>query len=214
MKHTGLYVGLMIAAILVVDQLTKFWVKLSFVYGDGFDLFGLSWARIQFVENEGMAFGWLLGGAIGKLLLTSFRLIAVPVGIYFISYLIRNNYHKGLIFSVGLIVAGALGNLIDSIFYGVIFSHSYGQVATLFPPGGGYGTLLHGRVVDMFYFPMVETVWPKWVPLVGGTELSFFQYIFNVADAAISIGVVSILLFQGKFLKEESKNKAVVVQNE
>lgn len=191
----------MIIAILVVDQVSKFWIKLNFVYGDGFDMFGLSWAKIQFVENEGMAFGWLMGGSLGKLLLTSFRLVAAPIGIYYIYYLIKRNYHPGLIFSVGLIVAGAIGNLIDSVFYGVIFNHSYGQVATLFPQEGGYGTLLHGRVVDMFYFPMVETTWPRWIPFVGGSELSFFQYIFNIADSAISIGVASILIFQGKFLK-------------
>ncbi len=196
----------MIIGILVVDQVIKFWIKLTYVYGDGFDIFGLPWAKIQFVENEGMAFGWLIGGEMGKLLLTSFRLIAVPVGIYYISYLIKRKYHPGLVFSVGLIVAGALGNLIDSIFYGVIFSSSHGQVAMLFPPEGGYGTLLHGRVVDMFYFPMIETTWPKWIPGIGGTELSFFQYIFNVADSAISIGVVSILIFQNRFLKSPPKS--------
>lgn len=195
----------MISGIIIVDQIIKFWIKLSFEYNDGFDILGLSWAKIQFVENEGMAFGWLIGGEMGKLLLTSFRLIAVPVGIYYISYLIKKKYHPGFVFSVGLIVAGALGNLIDSVFYGVIFSSSHGQVATLFPPEGGYETLLHGRVVDMFYFPMIETTWPKWVPMIGGTELSFFQYIFNVADSAISIGVVSILIFQNRFLNSTSK---------
>lgn len=194
----------MIIAILVIDQALIFWIKLNFVYGDGFDIFGLPWAKIQFVENEGMAFGWLWGGEFGKLFLTCFRMIAVPFGMYYIAYLIKKNYHPGFIFSVGLVVAGALGNLIDSIFYGVIFSDSYQRVATLFPQEGGYGTLLHGRVVDMFYFPLVETTWPKWVPILGGQELSFFQYIFNVADSAISIGVVLIILFQKKFLTPRS----------
>lgn len=201
MKKQGIYIGLLIFLIVLVDQILKFWIKLNFVYGDGFDMLGFSWAKIQFVENEGMAFGWLVGGKMGKLLLTSFRMLAVPMGIYYIYYLIKRKYHPGLVFAVGLIVAGALGNLIDSIFYGVIFSHSFGQVATLFPTEGGYGELLHGRVVDMFYFPLVQTTWPRWIPIVGGSELSFFQYIFNIADSAISIGVMSILLFNKKFLQ-------------
>jgi signal peptidase II len=207
-KKQGIYVGLMIFLIILVDQILKFWIKLHFVYGDGFDLLGFSWAKIQFVENEGMAFGWLLGGKMGKLLLTSFRMLAVPAGVYYIYYLIKRNYHPGLIFAVGLIVAGALGNLIDSIFYGVIFSHSYGQIATLFPPDGGYGELLHGRVVDMFYFPLVQTTWPQWIPIIGGSELSFFQYIFNVADSAISIGVFCILIFNKKFLQAPISSKS------
>ncbi len=201
MKKQGIYIGLLIFLIVLVDQILKFWIKLNFVYGDGFDMLGFSWAKIQFVENEGMAFGWLVGGKMGKLLLTSFRMLAVPMGIYYIYYLIKRKYHPGLVFAVGLIVAGALGNLIDSIFYGVIFSHSFGQVATLFPTEGGYGELLHGRVVDMFYFPLVQTTWPRWISIVGGSELSFFQYIFNIADSAISIGVMSILLFNKKFLQ-------------
>jgi signal peptidase II len=208
-KKQGIYVGLMIFLIILVDQILKFWIKLHFVYGDGFDLLGFSWAKIQFVENEGMAFGWLLGGKMGKLLLTSFRMLAVPAGVYYIYYLIKRNYHPGLIFAVGLIVAGALGNLIDSIFYGVIFSHSYGQIATLFPPDGGYSDLLHGRVVDMFYFPLVQTTWPRWIPIIGGSELSFFQYIFNVADSAISIGVFCILIFNKKFLQTPISSKSV-----
>lgn len=190
----------MIIVVLIVDQVLKFWIKLNFVYGDGFDMFGLPWAKIQFVENEGMAFGWLIGGELGKIILTSFRMIAVPFGVYYIYHLIKKNYHPGFIFCVGLVVAGALGNLIDSLFYGIIFSDSYRQVATLFPAEGGYSSLMHGRVVDMFYFPLVETTWPKWIPLIGGSDLSFFQYIFNVADSAISIGVVCIILFQNKFL--------------
>lgn len=193
--------ALLVLVILLLDQGLKFWIKLHFVYGDGFDMFGLPWAKIQFVENEGMAFGWLVGGETGKLLLTSFRLLAVPVGVYYLHYLIKRNYHTGFIFCIGLIFAGAIGNLIDSIFYGEIFSHSYGQIATLFPAEGGYGKWMHGKVVDMFYFPFFEIVFPPQIPIIGGAEFAFFQYIFNVADSAIFIGVVTILLFQKKFFR-------------
>jgi signal peptidase II len=198
----GVKVSLLIFAVLLVDQRLKFWVKLNMIHGESFDLLGLSWAKIYFVENEGMAFGWEFGGDYGKLLLTSIRMLAVPGGFYFIHQLIKKGYHQGLVLCAGLIVAGAMGNLIDSIFYGEIFSHSYGQLATLFPEGGGYETFLHGRVVDMFYFPLLDTTWPEWFPYFGGKPLRFFQAIFNVADSSISIGVAIILLFQSKLLKE------------
>ena len=198
----GFKVALLIFTVLLVDQSLKFWVKLNMIHGESFDLLGLSWAKIYFVENEGMAFGWEFGGEYGKLLLTTIRMLAVPGGFYFIHQLIQKGYHQGLILCAGLIVAGAMGNLIDSIFYGKIFSHSYGQLATLFPESGGYETFLHGRVVDMFYFPLLDTTWPEWVPYIGGKPLRFFQAIFNVADSAISVGVAIILLFQNKLLKE------------
>ena len=193
--------------VLAADQALKFWIKLNFSYGEGFEILGLPWAQILFVENEGMAFGWTFGGSYGKLFLTLFRMFAAPAGIYLIYHLIKNKYHNGLVYCVGLIVVGAIGNLIDSIFYGAIFSHSYGQIATLFPEGGGYTSLLHGRVVDMFYFPLLDTFWPEWVPYFGGKPLKFFEPIFNIADSAISIGVFTILIFQGIFLKEEPKNQ-------
>ncbi|MCO5247924.1 MAG: lipoprotein signal peptidase [Chitinophagales bacterium] len=199
MKNITWKLTFLVILILILDQSLKFWVKLNFTYGGGFDILGLSWAKIQFVENEGMAFGWLLGGETGKLLLTSFRLMAIPVGIYYLHYLIKRKYHTGFIFCIALIFAGALGNLIDSVFYGEIFSHSYGQIATLFPPEGGYGKWMHGKVVDMFYFPFFEITFPQNLPLIGGESFSFFQYIFNVADSSISIGVVTILIFQKKF---------------
>jgi signal peptidase II len=189
--------------ILIGDQVLKFWIKLNMTYGESFELLGLSWAQILFVENEGMAFGMSFGGSYGKLFLTLFRMFAVPGGFYLIWYLAKNKYHNGLIYCVALIVAGALGNLIDSIFYGVIFSHSYNQVASLFPPDGGYAPLLYGRVVDMFYFPLIDSSWPEWIPYLGGKDLKFFEPIFNIADSAISIGVITILIFQGKFLKED-----------
>lgn len=205
----GTKVSFLIAFILVVDQVVKFAVKLNMEHGDSF---GLSWAKIYFVENEGMAFGWEFGGDFGKLILTLIRLAAVPFGIYFIRKLIREGYHNGLVLCAGMIVAGAAGNLIDSVFYGEIFSDSYGRVATLFPPDGGYGTWLHGRVVDMFFFPMIDSTWPEWMPVVGGTPFRFFNAIFNVADSAISIGVFIILIFQKTLLKEPSRHEPSIAE--
>jgi signal peptidase II len=185
--------------VLIIDQVSKFYIKLNFEIGDEVRLIG-DWARLHFVENEGMAYGITLGdGSIHKLILTVFRLFAVGFIIYYLRKLVLEKSSKGLIFSISLILAGALGNIIDSVFYGVIFNESYGQVAQLFPEGGGYSTWLHGRVVDMFYFPMVDTILPDWIPIFGGQPFSFFKYIFNVADSSISIGVTVILIFQKRF---------------
>jgi signal peptidase II len=148
---------------------------------------------------------------IGKLFLTIFRLVASFAILYYIYLLIRNNFKLSYIILVSMIFAGAAGNIIDSVFYGVIFSEStYTQIAVLFPPGGGYSSLLHGEVVDMFYFPLFNFVWPSWVPWVGGSEFEFFRYIFNVADASISVGIITLLLFFRKplslsFEKQESE---------
>jgi signal peptidase II len=191
---------LIILAIILADQGLKFWVKLNMEYHEQIPIFG-SWFRLYFIENEGMAWGWKFGGETGKLLLTLFRLIAVIFGVFYIKSLLKKKEHPGFIICVALIFSGALGNLIDSMFYGMIFSASeYGYpVATLFPEGGGYAGFMHGRVVDMLYAPIIEDkVLPNWIPVWGGNEFTFFSPIFNIADASISIGVMAILIFQGK----------------
>jgi signal peptidase II len=159
---------------------------------------------IHFTENNGMAFGLELGGEAGKLALSLFRIIAIIAIGYGIVYMIKKEYHKGLILCASLIFAGALGNMIDSAFYGVIFSESsWYDKAQLFPPEGGYSSLLHGKVVDMFYFPLISGHFPSWFPIWGGEDFIFFRPVFNLADAAISIGVIIILIFQKKYFKED-----------
>lgn len=188
---------------LVIDQISKFWVKLSMQSGDEIKYIG-EWARIHFVENEGMAFGMSFGAGLGKFLLTFFRIIAVGIITYYLSQQVKNkNSSKGFVFAIALILAGAVGNIIDSVFYGQIFSHSEGQVAMLFPNGNGYAGWFHGRVVDMFYFPLIRGTFPGWMPVWGGEPFEFFRFIFNVSDACITVGVFIILIFQKKFFKEE-----------
>ena len=178
-------------------------------YGDEIKILGLNWALIHFVENNGMAFGISLGGNYGKLLLSIFRIIAVGFLIYYIRLLIRSKASMGLLMAFGLILAGAIGNIIDSAFYGMIFSESpyHGGLAQLFPPEGGYSTFLHGKVVDMFYFPVKRGYFPEWFPFWGGEYFEFFKPVFNVADSSITTGVLYILLFQRSFFssKEEAE---------
>ncbi len=164
-----------------------------------------SWFYISFTENPGMAFGIEL---VDKLLLTIFRIIAVIFIGYYIYTLINRNYRFGFLVAVSLIFTGALGNIIDCVFYGVIFDTSYGQLATLFPAGGGYGEWMHGKVVDMFYFPLIKTVLPEWLPLWGGEEFIFFRPIFNLADSFITVGMfLLILFFRHDFSESLSKKK-------
>jgi signal peptidase II len=205
--------------VLLIDQVIKIWVKTHMSLGQEIKMFGLDRALIHFVENEGMAFGWKLeigeqqNYDYGKLLLSLFRIGAVGFLIYYIRSLIQSKVNNGLIACFSLILAGALGNIIDSAFYGLIFSESSyhtENIALLFPPEGGYGTFLHGKVVDMFYFPMFEGVFPAWVPLWGGEPYQFFRPVFNFADAAISVGVVSLILFQRAFFNEDEKVQPVV----
>jgi len=195
-KRSYLAVGIVIF-VLLIDQVLKFWIKTTYPLGGGFDILGLDWAKIHFVENEGMAFGMELGGNYGKLILSIFRIVAVLFIGYYLYTLIKTKTSWGLIASIALVLAGAMGNIIDSVFYGVIFSESsFAQIAQYMPADGGYTTILHGHVVDMFYFPMAQGSYPDWMPLIGGKFYLFFRPVFNVADAAISVGIISILIFQ------------------
>ncbi|RYY90470.1 MAG: lipoprotein signal peptidase [Chitinophagaceae bacterium] len=194
---------LIILAVIIADQALKVWIKTHYMLHQSTHLFGADWAQLYFVENEGMAWGMAFGGAWGKMLLTLFRLGAVIFGTWYIKRIVREKYTRGFIICAALIYAGALGNLLDSMFYGMIFNESTGQVAQFLPKGGGYAGFLHGKVVDMFYFPMFRGNWPTWVPFVGGSDFLFFSAIFNIADAAISVGVISLILFQKRFLQRE-----------
>ena len=195
--------------VLLADQLLKFYVKTHFYLGEEREVInGASWFRLHFIENEGMAYGWKLGGEWGKLILTMFRLFAVVFGTYYLSLIIKKKFHPGFIICATLIYAGAIGNLIDSLFYGLGFEYSdpYTQnIAKTFMSSGfkgGYAGFLHGRVVDMLYFPIItDAHFPSWFPVWGGESFEFFRPVFNIADASISIGVFLILLQQKKFFE-------------
>ena len=196
------------------DQTSKIWVKTNMALYDSIEI--AKWFKIYFVENNGMAFGI---EAIGKIFLSVFRIIAVAfIGIY-LTKIIRSNYKTGFIVCISMVLAGAFGNIIDSVFYGEIFSASFpGHVAEFVPIGEGYSSWLHGKVVDMLYFPIIETTLPNWVPIWGGTEILFFRFIFNLADASISVGVALLLLFYRKTLShslqtEKEKEKATIKMN-
>lgn len=199
----GSKITLMVLLILVIDQVVKIWIKTHMALGESYSVIG-SWFQIYFIENNGMAFGMQFGGIVGKLILTLFRLLLIGAIIVYIKKLIRKGAPIGVLYGVALILVGAIGNVVDSLFYGLIFSEStINSVATLFPEGGGYAPFLQGKVVDMLYFPLIETTLPNWVPFKGGDEFIFFRPIFNIADSCITIGVFYLLLFHRRFFSKE-----------
>lgn len=214
-------VVLLILLVLVIDQVSKIYIKTNFAYGDTYDL--ASWAKIHFVENPGMAFGIEFGGEYGKLALSLFRIVMVGFLGFYLSRLIKDGVSFGLAACFGLIFAGALGNIIDSAFYGMIFTESSyhaKNAAQLVPWGEGYGKFLHGRVVDMLHFPLFEGYFPDGMPIWGGERYQFFRPVFNIADTAITVGVIALILFHrdffsGEFGEEKAKtNEPLPTTNE
>lgn len=209
----------LVVLIIIADQALKFYIKTHFVNGDDVRMMG-GWFRLHFIENEGMAYGLKLSESVmGKLVLSTFRLVAVVFGFFLLKKLVDKGYTRGAIICGALILAGALGNLLDSMFYGLIFTdspyscfsgnfdnlksmmqnHNPSIVAHLTAPGKGYGKFLQGKVVDMLYFPVIDTRFPGWFPFLGGRPFVFFEPVFNIADAAISVGVLTLVFFQKRF---------------
>lgn len=198
-------VGLIIV-ILLIDQISKFYIKTHFVLGERIVV--TDWFQILFVENEGMAWGAKIPGEFGKLFLTLFRIIAVGLIGYWLVDLVKKQSSRLSIVAVSLIFAGAMGNIIDSVFYGLLFSESYTEIAQFLPDGGGYGTLFHGKVVDMLSFPLYEGYLPEWIPFWGGDYFTFFDPVFNIADTSISTGVGLLLVFNKRAFPKESKTES------
>jgi signal peptidase II len=224
---------LIVFLVILADQVLKIYIKTHFANGDDVRLLG-SWCRLHFIENEGMAYGMKLSESpIGKIVLSSFRLLAVIFGFYLLKKIIIKGYSRGMIICGALILAGALGNLLDSMFYGLIFSdspyscfsgnydnlhnmiqtHNQTAVAHLTSFGHGYGKFLTGKVVDMLYFPIVETTMPHWVPFIGSKSFIFFEPVFNIADAAISVGVITLLIFQKRLLNKQAEDNTVAAES-
>jgi signal peptidase II len=210
-----LHVVILILAIVLVDQWLKIHIKTHFQLNTAKPILG-DWFQLYFVENPGMAYGWKFGGNWGKLALTVFRMLAVVFGVYYINKIIKEKYNSGFIICASLIFAGAVGNLIDSCFYGMIFDKGMVFIPQMNDYAGypglaqfsekGYGTFLHGNVVDMLYFPVIKGHFPSWVPLWGGEYFEFFQPIFNIADAAISTGVITLLVFQKRLIPQKQES--------
>lgn len=204
--------GFLIALILIIDQVSKIYIKTNFTLGE--EVFVFEWFRILFVENEGMAWGMKLPGSYGKLLLTLFRLVAI-VGIgYWLYDSIKKQLPKVVLLALCLVFAGALGNIVDSVFYGLIFDGSLGKVASIFPEGGGYASLFHGKVVDMLYFPIWSGYLPDWIPFKGGDYFVFFEPVFNIADTSISIGIGLLLLFNKSAFPKPTSTSEKIEENQ
>ena len=201
----GVLAALIVVGVLVVDQLIKIWVKTNMTLHEQIEI--LSWFKIVFIENNGMAYGMEIGS---KLVLSLFRVVAISVLGYYIIGQVKRQARWGYLVCLSMIFAGAVGNLIDSMFYGLVFNASSEFYTSYFVPfGTGYASFLMGKVVDMFYFPLIVTTWPDWVPVVGGNPYVFFSPVFNFADASISVGVVLLLLFYRKEISEISFKKKV-----
>ncbi len=202
MSKKNIAIGTIVLAILI-DQISKIYVKTHFRLHESYEIF--DWFQIQFVENNGMAMGIEFGGSFGKLMLTLFRILVVPAIIYWLITTLKKNMPTVVVVAIALIFSGAIGNIIDSVFYGVIFDTPNQGVATLFAEQP-YGSLFHGKVVDMFYFPIIQNAqWPSWIPIIGGDTFSFFPYIFNMADAYITAGVILLFIFSKKAFPKEEK---------
>ena len=202
----GKNIALLILLLVFIDQAIKIYIKITFYYGEEHKVFGLSWFRLHFLENPGMAWGWKLGnGDVAKLALTLIRLAAVVYGFFYIRKIIVKNYHPGFIMCVAFIYAGAAGNLIDSLFYGLIFEKSdpvTQNIAGAFTSQSGYAGFMFGHVVDMWYLPIIHTRLPEWLPVWGGDDFEFFQPVFNTADVWVCAGVLWLLIFQKRFFKK------------
>ena len=204
----GYLSAFIVIAVLVIDQVIKIWVKTNMYWHESIKI--TDWFYIYFTENNGMAFGMEI---FNKFFLTGFRIIAAIAITYLLVQYVKKNYKTGFLVCVSLILAGAVGNIIDCVFYGEFFSEStHSKLATFVPIGEGYSDWFYGKVVDMFYFPIIDTNWPEWMPFVGGEHFIFFSPIFNFADAAISCGIIALILFYGKYLSEIME-KASNIQN-
>tara|TARA_Y100000746_G_C15450885_1_gene427082 strand:- start:707 stop:1294 length:588 start_codon:yes stop_codon:yes gene_type:complete len=186
-------------ALVLADQILKFWIKTNMFLGQEFKIF--DWFIIHFTENNGMAFGLEFGGETGKVLLSIFRVIVVVWGVYYVNELTKKSLPNGVLISLGLVIGGAIGNIIDGVFYGVFFNDSYNKIAEFLPSSGGYEGLLKGKVVDMFYFPLINTHLPDWLPFFANKHFVFFRPVFNLADAGISVGMILLILFYRKHFR-------------